>query len=257
MKNPFLTLSFLAVSIVCFGGNNNPLLPAKKDAAAGAFAHHFGEVHITPSADYFFFRQGKLMQVDEPYEFKLPFIGFDLGGEYGYRPVEVFGVSAGLGFRMQGNYYRRTSYDLFGDKYVSLRSSGHTGFLQVPIAFHLYKDMGNSTFEFATGPQFNFPVMRTLMWTSFNSEGEKITSGKEKDKFTTREIRENASLGWNILLGAELNLADHVDMFVGPQINFLNIAYFDKDINESRRDYGADFDCSLGIKLGFRIHCEE
>ena len=158
---------------------------------------------------------------------------------------------------MQGNYYRRTAYTLLGEKYVNLRQIGHTGFLQVPIAFHLYKNMGNSTFEFATGPQFNFPVLQTTMWTTFNSDGEKTSSGKDKDKFTTSYMGDNASLGWNILLGAELNVANHFDMFVGPQINFLNIAFFDKDRNRSGREIGRDFDCSLGIKLGFRLHCEK
>lgn len=255
MKKVFFIINFLALSLVVF--SKTPALSIAKEAPKGGFAHHFGEFHITPSADYFFFVQGKENQVNEPYEFKLPFIGFDMGVEYGYRPVEVFGVSAGLGFRMQGNYYRQTAYTLLGEKYVNLRSSGHTGFLQLPIAFHLYKQMSNSTFEFATGPQFNFPVFQTNMWTTFNSDGEKVTSDKDKDKFTTKYMGENASLGWNILLGAELELADHADMFIGPQINFLNIAYFKKDFNESRRDYGGQFDCSLGIKLGFRFHCEE
>ncbi len=248
MKNAIFILSFLALSLFSFA--------AKEKPAAGSFAHHCGEFHITPSADYYIYSKGKNYEAPEPYEFQMPFIGFDLGGQYMYRPVEVFAVSAGLGFRMQGSYYRHT-VTIFDKKHVDYTSISHTGYLQMPIEFHLFKQMPNSTFEFATGPQFNFPVLRNSTSSSYNLNGDKLTTDKSKDKFTTKQMGDNAVLGWNILLGAEVNLADHADLFIGPQINFLNIAYFDKDINESRRDNGSNFDCSLGLKLGFRFHCEK
>jgi len=68
---------------------------------------------------------------------------------------------------------------------------------------------------------------------------------------------DNAMLGWNLLLGAEVNLADHADLFIGPQINFLNIASFKKSVNEDRMESGDNYYCSLGLKLGFRFHCEK
>ena len=191
------------------------------------------------------------------YDYKLPFLGFDLGGQYMYRPVELFGVSAGLGFRMQGNYYRHTTYSLLGEKYVNLRSIGHTGFLQVPIEFHLFKKMEHSTFEFATGPQFNFPVFNMYSSNLHNSSGDKISSSKGKTNYSTKQMGDDAMFGWNILLGAELNLCDHADLFVGPQINFLNIASFKKDENKASMDSGRPYDCSLGLKLGFRFHCKQ
>ncbi len=80
MKNPFLTLAFLALSSICFASTNNPLFPAKKDAAAGTFAHHCGEFHITPSADYYFYAKGKNYEMPDPYQYRVPFIGFDIGG---------------------------------------------------------------------------------------------------------------------------------------------------------------------------------
>ena len=117
--------------------------------------------------------------------------------------------------------------------------------------------MPKSTFEFSTGPQFNFPVFQNFQSTSFNSNGDKLTTTKGNDKLTTTEMKDNARLGWNILLGADLNLADHVDLFVGPQINFLNIASFKASENEDRMDNGDIYNCSLGLKLGFRFHCEQ
>ena len=173
-----------------------------------------------------------------------------------YRPVEVFAVSAGLGFRMQGSYYRHT-VTIFDKKHVDYAIAGHTGYLQVPIEFHLFKQMPNSTFEFATGPQFNFPVFQNFNESTYNLDGEKLTSYKNDVKYTSKQMGDYAVLGWNILLGAEVNLADHADLFIGPQINFLSIASFDKDINEIWRNNGRFYDCSLGLKLGFRFHCEK
>jgi len=174
-----------------------------------------------------------------------------------YRPVEVFGISAGLGFRLQGDYYRHTNYTVTGAKYVDFRSSSHTGYFQVPIEIHLFKQMPKSTFEFSTGPIFSLPVLQNVQSTSFNSNGDKLLTTKDNEKFTTTFMKDNARLGWNLLLGAELNLADHVDLFVGPQINFLNIASFKASKNEDRLNGGDDYNCSLGLKLGFRFHCEQ
>lgn len=117
--------------------------------------------------------------------------------------------------------------------------------------------MPNSTFEFATGPQFNFPVFTMTSSSSFNLDGEKIASDKDKIKRDAKYMGDNAMLGWNILLGAEVNLADHADLFIGPQINFLNIASFKKSVNEDRMESGDNYYCSLGLKLGFRFHCEK
>ncbi len=257
MRNPFITLSFVLLSLVCFGNKNAALSLAKEPPAKGTFAHHFGEFHVTPSADYFFYVPGKTYEDPEPYEFQMPFIGFDMGGEYGYRPCELFAVSAGLAFRMQGYFYRHTNYFL-GNKYVDYRSMGHIAYLQVPIMFHLFKQMQNSTFEFATGPQFNFPVLQTNTTVVYNPDGEKVSTDKDKIKRDAKFMRDYAMLGWTILLGAQLNLCAHADMFIGPQINFLNIAYFRKEVNEGRRDDGyPNYGASLGLKLGFRFHCED
>ncbi|MBP6732394.1 MAG: outer membrane beta-barrel protein [Chitinophagales bacterium] len=252
-------LLFLCIlSIVNFAAaqSTESSTAVKANKSKDGFWHHSGEIAITPSADYFIYGKGKDFEKSEPYEFQLPFIGFNISGQYMYRPVEVFAVSAGLGFRMQGNFYRQTDY-FFGKKYVSIRSNGHTGYLSVPLEFHLFKKLPGCTFEFATGPQFNFPVNTRSGVATFDADGDKINSGKDKDNFTTTQMREGASLGWNLLLGGEVHLAKHADLFIGPQINFVNLAFFDKDRQEARTDFGDNFDCSLGLKLGFRIHCEE
>ena len=251
MKNFFLLIAFVLVSTLGFSKEGE-----KTKETKNTFAHHSGEFHITPSADYMLYQKGTDYKASAPYEFRMPFIGFDLGAQYMYRPCELFGVSTGLDFRMQANYYRHSNYFL-GNKFVDQINAGHTGFLQLPIEFHLFKKMEHSTFEFATGPQFNFPLFSKESNTSYLYNGDKSYSSTGVTKYNTTQMREGSTLGWNILLGAQLTLCELSDMFIGPQINFLNLASFNKDISNSQKMYGRFVDCSLGLKLGFRFHCKK
>lgn len=258
MKTPVLLASLLALCLTGFAGGYtpNPFAKEKEKKDGAGFWHHTGEFHLAPSADYFISAKGTDYKIDKPYEFQLPFIGFDIGGQYMYRPVEVFAISAGLGFRMHGNFYRHTTTTFLGEKYVDTRSYGHRGFVNVPIEFHLFKRLNHCTFEFATGPRFNFQLFQTYREDSYTPDGEKTLTNKDKIKYDSKDVLNNAMFGWNILLGAELHLFDNADMFVGPQINFMNLAFFDKEINDARKRLGTDYGCSLGLKLGFRFHCE-
>lgn len=256
MKTTLLTVALACLGLLSKAQTTTTNTGPAKASSGGTFWHHSGEITVTPSTDYFIYAKGKDYEAAKPYEYSVPFIGFNISGQYMYRPVEVFAISAGLGFRMQGYGRRHTNYFL-GNKYVDNLAFSHYGYLQVPIEFHLFKKMPHCTFEFATGPQFNFPVILKSTSTSYNADGDKISTTKSTYKFSTGEMKQSAALGWNIILGAEIHLASHADMFVGPQINFLDIAYFKKDINSDRRDFGTNYSCSLGLKLGFRIHCEE
>ena len=58
MRNSIFILSLLALSLSSFA--------AKEKPAAGSFAHHCGEFHLTPSADYFIYSKGKNYEKPEP-----------------------------------------------------------------------------------------------------------------------------------------------------------------------------------------------
>lgn len=257
MKTPVLLASLLAFSLTGFAGGYtpNPFAKEKAKKESAGFWHHTGEFQLAPSADYMLYRKGTDYEASEPYEFRMPFIGFDIGGQYMYRPVEVFAISAGLGFRMQGSYYRHTT-TFFGDKYVDETIAAHTGYLNLPVELHLFKRMSHSTFEFATGPRFNFPLFRKSTYSTFNSDGEKVMSGKNTQKLDADDMRDLSSLGWSLTMGGEIHLFNHGDLFIGPQINFQNLVYFNNDARSSVKQYGDYIDCSLGLKLGFRFHCE-
>ncbi|MFN8323219.1 MAG: hypothetical protein U0T74_11230 [Chitinophagales bacterium] len=252
MKQFSTVLMFILSTIISIS------LSAKEDAAKtkgkSSFAQHNFEFQVTPSADYHIWQEGNVVE-DKPYEYTYPFIGFGFGAQYLYRPVEVFGISTGLAIKMQGSYFRERFYPHFNaPSYIRTRANQHIGYISVPIYFHLYKPMKDCTFEFAIGPDFNFPTFSRSATTVFDSNGEKVSTTKDHAKADADEMREMASFGLSMFLGGELNLCEHANLFIGPQIQFLNLAYFNKDVMDANKNSGNFIDASLGLKLGFRFH---
>ena len=249
---------FSSVLMFMLSGLISISLSAKEDAtktkSKSSFAQHNFEFQVTPSADYHIWQEGNVVK-DKPYEYTYPFIGFGFGAQYLYRPVEVFGISTGIAVKMQGSYIRERFYPpLNGPSYIRTRVNQHIGYISVPIYFHLYKPMKDCTFEFAIGPDFNFPTFSRSSTTLFDSDGEKVSTTKDHEKADTDEMREIASFGLSMFLGGELNLCEHANLFIGPQIQFLNLAYFNKDVMDANKISGNFIDASLGLKLGFRFH---
>lgn len=247
------TLLLLFFTITALLTNAQTGTEKKQEKPKRSFAEHSFEFQVTPSADYHIWHEGSAF-VDKPYEYSYPFVGFGFGAQYLYRPVEVFGISTGLAVKMQGGFTRVRTYPLLGESYISSRSNHHLGYITVPIYFHLYKAMKDCTFEFAIGPDFNFPTFSRGSTTIYNSAGDKVSTSSSSDKWTASEMREGASFGLSLFLGGQLYLCEHANLFVGPQIQFLNLVYFDKDLNESVRKDGDFINSSLGLKLGFRFH---
>jgi hypothetical protein len=253
MKTFFLTVALISFGFIIHAQTTITNAGPAKASSGATFWHHSGEITIAPSADYFIYAKGTSTSEAKPYEYKLPFIGYNINGQYLYRPVEVFAISAGLGFRLQGLFTRKTTYS-GSKKYVSERDVDYTGYLNIPIEIHFFKKMQKCTFEFATGPQFNFPANWRSHSITFKPNGDNKFDDIDGGKYSTEEMRTFSSLGWNVLVGAEFNVAPHVNIFVGPQINFVNLAFFDKNRQKQRTHWGDRFDCSLGLKLGFRFH---
>ncbi len=247
MKNAtllFLLLTGLSVALMAEEKTDKP----KKD---DSFVKHNAEIHVTPTTDFFIFSERDAAIPGDPYDQQYPFIGFGFGAQYIYRPVEVFGISTGIDFKMQGGFSRVKMYN---PSYIASRSHRHNGIMTVPLYFHLYKRMTACTFEFATGPEFNFPLFTRSTVITYKQNGDVNTKEKETNKNTTDQMRDGASLGLSIFLGGELNLCEHANLFLGPQIRFLDLVYFKGSRNTARLNNGAYYPISLGLKLGFRFH---
>lgn len=239
----------LIFSIACF----TPLFAQTQSAKDFGFAKHIAEIQVTPHADYLIYAKGKDVGMpDAPYEFRYPFIGFNFGARYMFRPIELLAVSAGLAMHMQGGFWRQRAY--FPKEYVALRKNYHVAALMLPVYFHLFKRMANSTFEFAVGPDFYFPVFERSTSNSYNIDGEKINSVKDFEKYNSQYTRENTVFGLSIFLGGQVYVCPVSDLFIGTQIAFMNLAYMDKDKQENRLKFGGFYDVYLGVKFGFRFH---
>ncbi len=222
-------------------------------AGVSTFAKHNIEVQVTPSSDYFIYQKGNQLE-DEPYKSRYPFVGFGFGANYIFRPVKVVGVSTGLNFKMQGEFYRYRHYPFLQSSYIRYKGNQHIMYINIPIYLHLYKEMTNSTFEFAVGPDFNIPIFYRSVVTEFNANGDEISTSKESEKLTKEARKSLAAFGLSIFLGGEVHLFDQGNLFIGPQIQFLNLVSFDKDTRDYEKTVRKDFFVSLGIKFGFRFH---
>jgi hypothetical protein len=239
-------LTILAAFIV-FG---LPLHSASSDTLA---KHHF-EFQITPSADYYVFKKGIYPSTyyAKPYEGFSPFIGINFGAQYLYRPIKLFGVSTGLQFKVQGLFHRRDFTDSYSGTRYKASTQYHWAYVSLPIYFHLFKAMKKCSFEFATGPEFNFPVFQQTVNLDYDPKGNFNSSGQIQ-KYKAEETRKAATLGLSIFLATVKNLSKMFDLFVGPQFECPNIIYFRKEYNENFKSNGGYYYVSVGLKLGLRF----
>jgi len=225
----------------------------KKEKKGKSFATHSAEIQVTPSADYHLYTQGNVF-IDEPYKGTYPFIGVGFGAQYIFRPIKMLSVSTGLQFRMLGQFQRQRTYPLIGNSYISYTGNTHQMLLSIPLYIHLYKKMRDCTFEFAIGPDFNIPIGMRSSGKSYAPNGNELSSSSETDMYSTKQMKEGASFGISMFLGGELVINEHADIFIGPQIQFLNLARFSSDLRKLEKTTGRFFDAGLGLKMGFRIH---
>lgn len=225
----------------------------KKEKKGKSFATHSAEIQITPSVDYHLYQQGNTFS-DAPYKGTYPFIGAGFGAQYIFRPIKMLSVSTGLQFRMLGQFQRQRTYPIIGSSYISFTGNTHQMLLSIPLYIHLYKKMRDCTFEFAIGPDFNIPIAMRASGKSYASNGSEIASSNETNTYSTTQMKDMASFGISMFLGGELVLNEHADIFIGPQIQFLNLARFNSDLRKLERTSGRFFDAGLGLKMGFRIH---
>lgn len=254
MKNILLPLVLLT-ALVSSGQDTKTAetKDSKSEKGKRKFHVHSFEFTMAPSADYFIYSKGKISHNPDPYEDLMPFVGFNIGGQYIFRPIHLISVSAGLNYRMQG-YFTQEKTASGNDFFISSRRYGHTAYLTIPVYAHLYKRMKKCSFEFATGPEFYIPLYSTTFAKAYDALGDITSSNSGVGKLSTSTMQQNASFGWSVYLGGELDISESADMFVGPQILFLDLARLNKNNQLQRTDNGGFYNVSLGLKLGFRFH---
>lgn len=239
--NPILLLLLvLGIYLHSFAGGKE----TQKDFG---FAKHSAEIAVTPNVSYLFYNNSSFS-----YSSYRPFVGVAVGGQYVYRPISLFAVSTGLNFHMQGILYKPRWFNQRVTTYES--SIEHSAYLMLPIYFHFYKQMPKSTFEFAIGPDFYIPLFRRATISGLNTADIDNGSDIQLDKSSPEQMRRNAVMGLSIFLGAQLHLCPKADLFIGPQMSFVNLLAFDKDKQKLRTEGGGFYDVYMGLKLGFRLH---
>ncbi|HLP21039.1 MAG TPA: hypothetical protein VK174_12090, partial [Chitinophagales bacterium] len=102
--------------------------------------------------------------------------------------------------------------------------------------------------------QFNFEIFRRKVGYSYYSQGGSPYTYVNYHRNDAAAMRRMAALGWNLTMGAQLPLFNHGNMFIGPQINFVDLFSFDKDERMLEHAYSKKFNYSLGLKVGFSFY---
>lgn len=241
MKTLFLSLAFAGLYFFAGAVDN------KTSKTDFGFAKHSAEIAVTPNVGYFIYNKSFYS-----YSSYRPFAGIAVGGQYVYRPISLLAVSTGVNFHMQGIFYKPRWFSQGVTMYES--SIQHTGYLMVPVYFHVYKHMRKSTFEFAIGPDFYIPVFRRATIRGSNTFDGQNNSDTQLDEYSPEQMRKNAVMGLSVFLGAQLHLSKKADLFIGPHIGFLDVVRFNSMSQRNRADYGGFYNVYMGLKIGFRLH---
>lgn len=224
-----------------------------KEKKSNSFAKHSAEIQLTPSVDYVLYQKGDF-NITEPYKGRLPFVGFSFGAQYIFRPISVLGISTGVQFRMHGSYSRERVFPYNGNPYIAQRGNAHLNYVSIPLHIHLYKRMKNCTFEFAIGSDFNIPMFTRYVTTIFDPQGKVLVSSKGLSGYSKENMKNYAAFGLSVFMGGVFALGNHGDLFLGPHIQFIDLARFNSDTRKLESIEGRFYNTGLGLKLGFRMH---
>lgn len=241
MRLLLTTLLVLALSLANAAG----------DTTTSKYPKHMFEISGAPSADYYFYVKGSQAAAPEPYKDSYPWAGGSVGAQYIFRPIEAFGLSTGLEHRVQGLYNNVKIPG--GIPYKRIRTYTHTGYLTVPFQLHGFVKVAVSCFAISTGPEFNFPMYQHTRVVK-TTNVDKVEKSFDKTAFRGSNITDNASLGWVISIGGMRTFSKHLSFYGGVDFRFMNITYFNADINKVRNNIGGNINSSLGVKLALRLH---
>ena len=226
------------------------------------FKHHTFELSITPCFDYHFITSPKRwpgfkQQIDNLYR---PFIGFNFGLTYIYRPIRYIGISAGfsnveygIGMgKIVGTFASPNSHTGFVNAVLHFKGYIFRGYIGVPILIHGCYQINRIGLDLATGPEILFPIFTSEKYSSTSdSVGAFYTN---VDRFRTvgaGDMLKYSWLGWDIQLSANIPLKKCLELSVGPEIKFLTV--YPLQHGPYYQSVSHEIDFYTGIKVGFRL----
>jgi hypothetical protein len=217
------------------------LVPGANYLMAGdevAFKHHNLEFSFTPAVDYHFVTWPGRPPANQRTDFTYhPFIGFNFGIAYVYRPIKWIGISGGI---------NNLEYGLkISDPYIKAHKGFEfDGYLGIPLLLHAYEQIKNTVLEFSTGPEFLLPLFSSVHYTS-------STSGDRIRTYGGLDIQGNTTLAWDLQLTATIPVRRNFELAIGPEMKFLDICQVPRSPFYNQTSH--DIDSYIGVKIGFRI----
>ncbi len=223
------------------------------------FHKHSLEFCFTPAFDHHFIvAPNRDPAISEYYKsHSKPLGGFETGLTYVYRPIRQLGFSTGLNMLLWGSrdpsvevYYSQLPWH----EYLGPETWVEGSFI-IPLCVHFSIPLKKAGLEFITGPEFRVPIWYLQKgYLSFNTTNNSVNySDKTRTgKYSPSSIRYDTDLCWSFQCGFNIPTKKKVNIFIGPELKLMNIAYFSHQFTSSRPE-PKFIDYALGVKLGIRF----
>lgn len=217
------------------------------------FKHHTFEFSLTPAADYHFitypnrspdFKQ----QSNNLYR---PFLGCNFGLAYIYRPIKYVGISTGVNYlefvnRLGGVNYLINPFTT--NTYYALNGYDQWGFVSVPVLLHAYCRIKKTELDFASGPEFSFPIYSIFKYSQPNGF---LPPENQTQLYSTTAMRQQSRLGWGVQLTAGIPVKNFFCISVGPEIKFIWVRPLQPGSYYSMLPHQIEY--YGGVKICFRL----
>jgi hypothetical protein len=233
------------------------LLSAKASTSdEPAFKHHTFEFSATPAVDYYFITYSNRVPdyKQQVHSVFLPFVGCNFGLAYIYRPVKFIGISTGFNYLEYVAKMGKVQLQGYpGGPINFIQYNGYTqsGFIGVPILIHAYNQIKTIELDWATGPEFSFPIYSISKYSSSGPGGTFPEYINQTQLYSPKEMRQYSWLGWGVQVTASLPIKNSFYVSIGPEMKFLSASPL-----EPRPEYNQlahTINYYTGIKVCFRL----
>ena len=181
-----------------------------------------------------------------------PNYGMHLNIKYSVGVSEFIRIETGIGYKLCG-----VTVNFIFDNYYYSRESGtiysYGGDITIPIHVKFIIPLKKGAFTSTLGPMFDIPIHNVSRVTNYMVDHKPLPDHTYNTTFTSEQTSWNASMGFDLKMGYEKQLARNISLDICPIVNFSNLLiFYSKNEQSNIRPYryyiGLDLSFNFGLK---------